>query len=376
MSTISIVWSSGKAYASIHKVHDQILSLAANRGDTHTWVLQGQENATAQASERPLYWQTSARALKGKGVWKLLQWMLQWRLAREIGRVNPKTILLDGIGVARLIVPAVAGPHAPESQVIVVFHGESRLRGNDKSLLSALPAHRLKLIAVSEALAETLRVQLGMPVTATRTATNPHSFKESLIPKHEARARLGIDDACVLLGAVGRLVEGKGYLAMLDVLSALSRTRDDLHLVLVGEGAQRPELEKRIQSLGLESKVTLAGYRDDAAQLYQAFDVMLIPSHNEGLGLVLQEAVLAQVPVVCSDLPVFVEQLGHSGVYVSPDDVSGWVGAVGRVLDADRELLAGEQGRQLAPEAAWEQFCEGYADLLLSDGGSEPVKAS
>lgn len=376
LSIISILWSSGKAYASIHKVHETILSLAANRGDIHTWMLQGHEDATHQASGRPLYWRSSARALKGKGAWKAMHWRLRRRLAREIDRVNPKLLLLDGIGVARLVVPMVARLRAAEPQVVVVFHGEGRIREDDASLLSALPAHRLKLVAVSHALSESLYFKLGMPVAAARTATNPHSFKQSLIPRHEARARLGFDCTGTLLGAVGRLVEGKGYLAILDVLSLLSKARDDLHLVLVGEGAQRPELEKRIRSLGLETKVTLAGYRDDAAQLYQAFDVMLIPSHSEGLGLVLQEAVLAQVPVVCSELPVFVEQLGPSGVYVSPDDVTGWVDAIGRVLDSDRELLAGDQDRQLAPAATWEQFCKAYADLLLPDGDSDPVKTS
>ena len=376
MSIISILWSSGKPYASIHKVHETILSHLANPGDVYTWMLQGQEDPTLQASGRLLYWQSSSKALKGRGVWRLMHWRLRQRLAREIARVNPKALLLDGIGVARLVVPVVAELHTAESQVVVVFHGEGRIREGDASLLSALPVHRLKLVAVSEALAESLRLKLGMPVAAARTAINPRSFKQSLIPRREARARLGVDSACMLLGAVGRLVEGKGYLAILDVLNVMSRTRDNAHLVLVGEGPQRPELENRIRSLGLETKVTLAGYRDDAAQLYQAFDIMLIPSHSEGLGLVLQEAVLAQVPVVCSDLPVFVEQLGPSGVYVSPDDISGWVNAIERVLDSNRELLASEQNLQLAPEATWEQFCKGYADLLLSNGGSDPVKAS
>lgn len=374
MTIVSIVWSSGKAYASIHKVHDQILSLAANRGDVHSWILQGQEDAAPQTSGRSLYWQSSAKALKGRGVWRLLQWSLQRRLAREIDRVAPTAILLDGIGVARLIVPLVTRSQI-ESRVIVVFHSEGRYRESDTSLLGALPARRLRLIAVSESLAQSLRSKLRMPVTAARTATNPHLFKQSLSPSYEARARLGVDGACLLLGAVGRLVEGKGYLALLEVMSVLSRTRDDLHLVIVGEGAQRRELEKRIHSLGLETKVTLAGHRDDAARLYRAFDVMLIPSHNEGLGLVLQEAVLAQVPVICSDLPVFVEQLGSSGVYASPGDVSGWVGAFERVLNADRETLAFGQHRQLAPEATWEQFCKSYVDLLADDG-SDPVKAS
>ncbi len=101
---------------------------------------------------------------------------------------------------------------------------------------------------------------------------------------------------------------------------------------------------------------------------------MLIPSRSEGLGLVLQEAVMAHVPVVASNLPVFVEQLGFSGVYVSPNDVFSWVAAIEQVLDSDRRLLADEQDRQLAPEDAWKEFCNGYVELLTDD--SDPVKAS
>lgn len=83
---------------------------------------------------------------------------------------------------------------------------------------------------------------------------------------------------------------------------------------------------------------------------------------------------MAHVPVVASDLPVFVEQLGLRGIYVSPNDVSGWVAAIEHVLDSDRQSLAGEQDRQLAPEDAWEQFCNSYAELLTDD--SDPVRAS
>lgn len=68
---------------------------------------------------------------------------------------------------------------------------------------------------------------------------------------------------------------------MREKLSELSRVRTNIHLVLVGEGRQRPELESRIRRLSLGRMVTLAGYRQDAAQLYKAFDVMLIPSRRE-----------------------------------------------------------------------------------------------
>jgi len=373
LSIVSIVWSSGKAHASIHQVHEQILTLVADKSEVHTWMLMGREAGRGPGCGQTLHWRLSARALKGRGVWKFSQWWLQRRLAREIERVNPKALLLDGIGVARLIIPVVARLN-PGIQVVVVFHGQSRIRRSDPRLFSAIAAHRLKLVAVSGALAESLGAKLGRTVAATRTAMNPHAFKQALLSRDEARMRLGVDSARIVLGAVGRLVEEKGFLPMLDVLSELSRTRADLHLVLVGDGEQRPELESRIQCLGLEPMVTLAGHRQDAAQLYQAFDVMLIPSRSEGLGLVLQEAVLAHVPVVASDLPVFVEQLGLSGIYVSPYDVPGWVAAIEHVLDSDRRLLADEQDRRLAPEDAWEQFCSGYAELLIDD--SDPVRTS
>jgi len=373
LSIISIVWSSGKAYASIHKVHEQILSLMADKGEVHTWMLQGREEARGPGSRQPVYWRLSTRVLKGRGVWRPWQWWLQRRLAHSIERSNPKVLLLDGIGVARLIIPVVAGLHLSRLKIVVVFHGQSRIRRSDPLLLGTIPAHRLRLIAVSEALAESLCKELGGSVSAMRTAMNPYAFKQALISRDEARARLGIDHSCILLGGVGRLVEEKGYLPMLDALKALSCIRADLHLVLVGDGEQRSELEERIQFLELGPMVTLAGHREDVAKLYQAFDVMLIPSRSEGLGLVLQEAVMAHVPVVSSDLPVFVEQLGLSGVYVSPNDVLGWVAAIEQVLNSDLRMLANEQYRQLVPEDAWEQFCHGYAELL-SDGST--VKAS
>lgn len=374
MSILSILWSSGKAHTSIHRVHEEILSLVADeREEMHTWMLMGREAARNSDCGQMLHWRLSSRALKGRGIWKLSQWWLQRRLAREIERLNPKVLLLDGIGVARLIIPVVARLHL-KSRVIVVFHGQSRMRRSDPKLFDAIAAHRLKLIAVSEALAESLSAKLGRAVFATRTAMNPHSFKQELISRDEARMRLGVDSASVVLGAVGRLVEEKGFLPMLDVLSELSRVRTNIHLVLVGDGEQRPELESRIRRLSLERMVTLAGYRQDAAQLYQAFDVMLIPSHSEGLGLVLQEAVMAHVPVVASDLPVFVEQLGLKGIYVSPNDVSGWVTAIEHVLDSDRRSLAIEQRHQLASEQAWERFRKSYVELLADD--PDPISAS
>ena len=172
-------------------------------------MLMGREAAQRSDCGQMLHWRLSSRALKGRGIWKLAVVVAAAR-AREIERINPKVLLLDGIGVARLIIPVVARL-SPGFRVVVVFHGQSRMRRSDSKLFDAIAAHRLKLIAVSEALAESLSAKLGRAVFATRTAMNPHSFKQELISRDEARMRLGVDSASVVLGAVGRLVEERAF---------------------------------------------------------------------------------------------------------------------------------------------------------------------
>ena len=158
-SIISIVWSSGKAHASIHQVHEQILSLVADRDEIHNWMLMGRETGRILVAGTHGIGGRARKRSKA-GVWRLPQWCLQRRLAREIERVKPKALLLDGIGVARLIIPVVARLK-PEIQVVVVFHGQSRIRRSDPRLFSAIAVHRLKLVAVSVALAGYLGARLG-----------------------------------------------------------------------------------------------------------------------------------------------------------------------------------------------------------------------
>jgi Glycosyltransferase len=115
-------------------------------------------------------------------------------------------------------------------------------------------------------------------------------------------------------------------------------------------------LQARLVELGLAGRVHLCGHRDDLQQLYRAFDWLLVPSRAEGLGLVVQEAVIAGVPVICSDLPVFREQLLEAGIYLPIGNVEAWALAVEQCDTADPVALAARQRQVLAPEAAWRAF--------------------
>jgi len=143
-----------------------------------------------------------------------------------------------------------------------------------------------------------------------------------------------------LLLAVGRLVYYKGFEHAIRALSHIPRA----HLVIVGKGPLRGELEELARSIGVSDRVTFAGdvHADRIAHYYLASDVYLLPSiaRSEAFGIVQIEALAAGLPVVNTDLPTgvpFVSIDGETGFTVPPADPVALARAVARLLD-DAEL--------------------------------------
>ena len=89
-------------------------------------------------------------------------------------------------------------------------------------------------------------------------------------------------------------------------------------LIIVGEGEERPVLEKLIQEMNLQNEVFLVGKKEEASSLLHAFDVFILPSIKEGLPYVILEAGLAELPVVASavgGIPEIVHDM-KSGILV------------------------------------------------------------
>ncbi|MGE8067178.1 glycosyltransferase family 4 protein [Pseudomonas sp. NPDC089569] len=363
MSILNVMWASGAAFASTHKVHQLILSQVSPPVPVQTWLLQGSAAECGVSIGEVREWGLSSARLKGRGFWRFTRPWMESRFQRALEGSDTRVALLDGLGVARTLLPALEA--LPAIRAVVIFHGSTRLHSADRALFQRFPASRLTLVAVSNTLAASLSEDLKMPVLTLRSAYDPAAFRSALLPGNEARARLGLpQDHSPVLGAVGRLVAGKGFACLIDAFAGALQTRPDLKLVILGEGAARAELEMRIDQSQLHGKVLLSGHLNDAAQLYRAFDWVAIPSLSEGLGLIMQEAVMAGVPVLSSDLDVFREQLGDAGVYAPAEDATAWRESIVRALNVSAAEVAAEQYQALAPDQAWLEFSRTARNLL------------
>jgi glycosyltransferase involved in cell wall biosynthesis len=363
MSILNVMWAGGSPFASIHKVHQQILSQADPAASVKTWLLQGHGSVGGVNVGDVREWGLSSARLKGRHFWRLMRPWTRANFQKALKDSDARVLLLDGLGVARTLLPILKT--LPHLRAVVIFHGSSRLHAADRALFQQFPASRLTLAAVSNTLAALLARDLQMPVMTLRSAFDPVAFRAAVLPRGEARVRLGLPlDDTPVLGAVGRLVEEKGFACLLDAFAKVLQHRPDLRLVIIGEGPTRAALQARIDSLGLRASVSLPGHLNDAARLYSAFDWVAIPSLDEGLGLIMQEAVMAGVPVLSSELAVFREQLADAGWYAPVDDVSAWSDAIERALSVSPGTIAADQYQALAPDQAWRDFSQTARTLL------------
>jgi glycosyltransferase involved in cell wall biosynthesis len=150
---------------------------------------------------------------------------------------------------------------------------------------------------------------------------------------------------------LGNLMERKGVSDLLEALARQPLSGMDWRATLAGGGAIE-SYRRKAESLGLLSRVDFPGWVDqrDAGALLAASDVLVLPSYDEGLPLVILEALTAGVPVVCSPVGAIPEVLedGKSAVFVQPRDSQGLADALARLgrEPALRERLAAE-GRAL-----------------------------
>ncbi|MDR7079124.1 glycosyltransferase EpsF [Neobacillus niacini] len=105
----------------------------------------------------------------------------------------------------------------------------------------------------------------------------------------------------IVVGHVGRFIESKNHLFLLEILYHLVSRKENIQLLLVGDGKLRAQIERIAIEKGLIKNIRFVGVRDDIHTMFHSMDIFVFPSIYEGLGLVLLEAQASGLPCIVSE---------------------------------------------------------------------------
>lgn len=180
----------------------------------------------------------------------------------------------------------------------------------------------------------------------------------------------GVRDKTRLL-FVGRLTGQKGIEQLLQALGTMKLRAE---LDVVGDGTNRDALERLAGELGISDRVRWHGQlsQPELPAMYRRAAAVVVPSIDEGLGLVAVEALLCEAPVVAFDSGGLRDVIQHekTGLLVAPGDRAALAGALDDLLARDgRGADLGKAGRiyalsTFAPESAARRYADIYRQVL------------
>jgi glycosyltransferase involved in cell wall biosynthesis len=207
-----------------------------------------------------------------------------------------------------------------------------------------------RVICVSEDLADECR-RSGVPADRVVQIDNAIDVDEFSRRRSiaEAKRKLGWPEDRLLIGAVGRLAEEKGFDLLIRAAARLAEQGRDVGLAIAGDGPEHDRLQALIDELGAADRVRLWGFIANPPEFYEAMDVYALSSRREGLPNVLLEAMALEVPIVATrvaGVPKLLDD-GANGVTIPPDDLGALVAALGGLCDdAALRSRLGQTGRE------------------------------
>jgi glycosyltransferase involved in cell wall biosynthesis len=227
-------------------------------------------------------------------------------LALLLGQENPDIILcIQGeIEDGSLALCAAERMHAPCISYIPVPHRMALMGAKLGAVRDALNAYLFRKpdgwITISDSM-KTLLEERGAtaPIEIVHNGIDLARFAPR--DKTAARAALGLPTDKTIFGTIGRIeFNQKQQDFLVRTFSNAWKNRNNMHLVITGDGPDRERLEALIKELGLQEQVTLLPWQADSSLVYSALDLLIIPSRFEGVPLVMLEALACGVPVIGS----------------------------------------------------------------------------
>jgi glycosyltransferase involved in cell wall biosynthesis len=199
------------------------------------------------------------------------------------------------------------------------------------------PCWGCKIIAISRAVYDHLIKDFKMDQKNIALIPNGIDMAEfTILPsdaRKDLRERYKISDG-PLIGIIARLADVKGHVYLIEAMKDVIIAFPSAKLFIVGEGREEKRLRALVNSLGLSENIQFFKVVNRSAEMLPIFDVFVLPSTDEGLGLSAMEAQASGLPVVASrvgGLPDVIEH-NRSGVLVEPRNPKALAEAIVGIL--------------------------------------------
>jgi glycosyltransferase involved in cell wall biosynthesis len=181
------------------------------------------------------------------------------------------------------------------------------------------------------------------------------------------KERLNIPLEAPVIGTISRLDPVKGNQYFIASLPDIVKTFPSLKVFIVGDGSERRKLERRVKKLGLSENVIFTGECKDVRWILSIFDICVLSSLNEGMGICLLEAQALGVPIVATKvggIPDVVRD-GVTGILVPPRNPKVMADAIIKLLKDNslRKNMSEESRRWIDNRFSAETMVKKFSDL-------------
>ncbi len=266
-------------------------------------------------------------------------------------------------------------------KVIVHEHGAIARPGLQyalyRRLLGALKNRAAQFIAVSNAAAEQLTRYAGIEPTRIQViynAVDTSCFSANIEARRRLRRELGLAPDTVVVGFLGRLSYVKGPDILLNAFERLIQTHPECVLVFLGDGEMNARLSAQAAQLGIARQVKFLGFKENAADYINIFDVACVPSRQESFGIAAVELMSTAIPVVVNPVDGLAEIVReHENALVpqtnTPEDLCACLVNLVENPDLRRSLAQGgpETARRFSVSRLVAAVNATYRQLVQSD---------
>lgn len=179
------------------------------------------------------------------------------------------------------------------------------------------------------------------------------------------RNQLNLPENAWVIGCAGRFSRQKGFDHLPDILNALP---DHVHILVAGDGAEEKSIRSSIHAAGLAQRIHLIGNLSDMEPFYRSLDCFMLPSRNEGMANVLNEAMSYGLPVVSTRVPGSAEllevnsespqwlstspriEIGQYGLLTNKNDTDALAGAISALINGDIAFEPERQRKKIAQD--------------------------